>query len=182
MGDRLTFFLLGCAAGYILCHIVWHLRNINKDLDVLVEDHEHKKDEGGMISGSLVGRIMQGAILVLLALSLFVAAKNNNDIQDNYAADEKSRCEGAVDSRAAQRDTVDFIYNLAASFLERGTDEPPLTQEEVVRANLYIDKINDFRVNAYDKIKPSETCAPYVDDDNVEPPTPPYPHFEYEGA
>lgn len=182
MGDRLTFFLLGCAAGYVLCHIVWHLRNINKDLDVLVEDHDHKKDESGFANFITVDRLMMGSLILLLGLSLFLAAKNNSDIQNNYSEDEKSRCLGAVDSRTAQRDTVEFIYALATSFLQDGTDNKPLTQEEVIRTNLYIDKVNDFRENAYSKIKPSETCVKYVEDDDVEPPTPPYPHFEYEGV
>lgn len=93
----------------------------------------------------------------------------------NQANDEKTRCEAGVDNRAVQRQTVEAIYDLATGSIQRDANSPPLTDSELRQYNSYINNVNHFRSSMYRKIKPSEACAPFVKDDNVKPPTPPYP-------
>lgn len=70
---------------------------------------------------------------------------------------------------------VEAIYNLATGTISRDPSAPPLTAAELAQYNSYIERVNNFRSMMYKQIKPSEVCAPYVDDDNVQPPTPPTP-------
>lgn len=93
----------------------------------------------------------------------------------NQAADEKSRCEAGSDIREVQRQTVEAVYNLATGSIQRDANSPPLTDTELRQYNNYINNVNRFRSEMYRKIEPSEACAPFVEDDRVRPPTPPYP-------
>jgi hypothetical protein len=92
---------------------------------------------------------------------------------ENYEDDERERCKSGVDSRNVQRSVIEAIYGLAAGVAERDETDPPLTPEEREQYNKYIARLNKFRADSYNNIKPSSICAPYVDDDNVDPPTPP---------
>lgn len=119
-------------------------------------------------------RINYAQTLVYLCLAMVVVFALWLD-QHNQSADERARCGSGVDVRNVQRATVDAIYTLATGSIQRDPDAPPLTEEERQQYNAYIRRVNDFRDNMYEKIKPSEQCAPYVEDDNVKPPTPPTP-------
>lgn len=103
-------------------------------------------------------------LIVVLAFTL-------NGLSQQSA--KEARCAAAVDSRNVQRATVEAVFNLAGGSFTRAPDDPPLTERERKQYNEYIDRVNDFRYNMYEQIKPSEECAPYVDDDNVRPSTPP---------
>ena len=71
------------------------------------------------------------------------------------------------------------IYNLAIGSIQRDNDSPPLSSQEVVLYNAYIDRVNKFRRTTYASIKPATICSPYVEDDVVKPPTPPQPHVHF---
>lgn len=113
---------------------------------------------------------------VLLALAISVAFFLD---ARNSAEDERKRCESGVDTRNVQRQTVEAIYGLATGAAQRDANSPPLSRAEVRQYNAYIERVNAFRSNTYKLIKPSELCAKYVDDDKVEPPTPPMPPLKY---
>lgn len=172
--DIFTAFIFGCFLGGVLGYLVCIVRYMRNDLDELVVA-EHEKNESGSARFLTFQNFAVMSILLILGLSLFYAQRNSNDIQANYAADEKARCEAGVDTRTVQRDLVEAIYDLATSFIDRDQNAPPLTAEERIRYNAYVGRLNEFRESMYANIKPSELCAPYVSDDNVKPPTPSYP-------
>jgi hypothetical protein len=113
---------------------------------------------------------VQTGVYVMLALVVALAFYLNHE---NYEDDERERCKSGVDSRNVQRSVIEAIYGLAAGVAERDETDPPLTPEEREQYNKYIARLNKFRADSYNNIKPSSICAPYVDDDNVDPPTPP---------
>lgn len=106
-------------------------------------------------------------LLVLVVCLAFILDNRNQK------ADEKARCIAGVDIRAVQRETVQQIYVLATSVTERDPNAPPLTDEEILQYNAYIKRVNHFRDETFEKIKPPGLCVPYVNDNNVKPPTPP---------
>lgn len=104
------------------------------------------------------------ALGVIVAFSLF--AYNN-------AQDQRLRCQGGVETRNVQRTLVDAIANLAVTATEKPPGTRPYSELELDRVNEYRQGIQDFRVEAYAMIRPSEPCAPFVNDDVVAPPPPP---------
>lgn len=108
------------------------------------------------------------ALCVVVVLSFTLNAINQQ-------ADEEALCKSGENSRNVQRQTVEAIYGLATGSIQRDADSPPLTDLELRQYNHYINNVNAFRTTMYRKIKPSDLCAPYVDDDRVRPPTPPFP-------
>lgn len=101
-------------------------------------------------------------IVFILALDQY----NEND-------DKKNACLAGVDSRNVDRAQVQEIYKLNLSFIQ---PDHHYTDEELVQVKHFLKNISGFRERMYSQIKPSEVCAPYVDDDNVKPPMgPPIP-------
>lgn len=184
--ERLGWLVLGMLAGFVLGYIVRSLREIKEELDEvkdLEKEHirEHhdeelpERGEQGLTRKPVLLDIVLLLVVLLTAYAAFSSQKNSNDLEENYKADTIARCQSAVDSRNVQRSTVDAIYNLAIGFAAKSKGDPPRTPKEVVRTNRYIDQVNAFRQDLYDKIKPSAACEKYVHDDNVKPPTPPAP-------
>jgi len=114
-------------------------------------------------------------VVVVTAWAAIASQQASNDVEQNYLDDKVARCEAGVDSRNIQRETVQAIFVLAGTFSEPDPNEPPPDNIEVAQLNAYIDRVNTFRAEMYEKIKPSKECAQYVEDDNVEPPTPDMP-------
>lgn len=124
-----------------------------------------------------INYVQTGVYLCLVLVVCFVFFMDNR----NREQDKVALCRSGMETRNVQRATVEAIYNLATSFAAPPASRP-LTDAEIDRINAYIDRVNVFRENMYKQIKPSEICLPYVDDDNVKPPTPPVPPISKENA
>jgi Flp pilus assembly pilin Flp len=181
--ERAIFLAIGGGIGFILGYIVARLRDIEKEVHEVLDIEKQKngdtprriRDEEGAVRLSF-SRIALFIVVVLVAYSAFMSQKASNDVTDNFEEDKISRCQAGVDNRNVQRELVEAVYNLATGSAQRDPEAPPLTAEEVKQYNAYIDRVNDFRSTMYKKIKPSEECAPFVDDNNVDPPSDPFPN------
>lgn len=183
-GERMTYILLGCFIGFVLGYVVRSLREIKEEVDEIVEIKREGRpaeptpknpNDRGSFSWEKASRLSLFVVVAVTVWAAFVSQKASNDVQENYEQDQVARCQSGVDSREVQRQTVEAIYTLATGSLQRDADSPPLTDIELRQYNAYIDRVNAFREDMYKKIKPSKACKPYVDDDRVKPPTPPYP-------
>jgi hypothetical protein len=180
LDERLTFFLLGCGVGLVFGYIVARLREIKDKEDTIEAKVDHlvrKKDEEGAIRFLSVTGLGLLLVVLLTAYAAFVSGHTANEVEDKVQSDKVALCQSGTESRNVQRGLVEAIYNLATGSLERPKGAKPLTKIEVEQYNAYIDRVNKFRSDMYAQIKPSKACAPYVEDDHVEPPTPPFPHI-----
>jgi hypothetical protein len=179
---------LGGAVGFVLGYIVRSLREIKEGVDeVKSHDQKHEiaeevtkrvKGEGGFVRIPYVQDVLMIFVITLVVYAAWSTQGVNNDLQQNYHDDKVARCEAGQLNRDVQRKTVDAVYNLAISVVSQpGKNDPPITKSELAKTNAYIDRVNEFRQNMYDQIKPSPECEPYVDDKNVDPPTTPQPHL-----
>lgn len=176
--ERIFFLVVGGCLGYILARIVDQLRELRERVDQ-VEKHDRQRNEDGFMRRPFVADLAYLFALSLILIGLYLQYLQSESLAENYEQDRIARCQAGVENRNVQRQTVDAVYSLASGVIERNENDPPLTQEETMRVNAYIERVNAFRDNMYDKIKPSEECAPYVNDDNVRPPTPPLPPIKF---
>lgn len=176
--DRMEWLFLGCLIGFVVGYIVRSLREIKATVDEVDDIVKQNKDEHGALSWKTASNLSLFLVVALTVWAAFVSQKASNDVEESYQRDTIARCESSQDVRVVQRATVDAIYTLATGSIQRDANSPPLTDKEVVLYNAYIDRVNKFREDMYKKIKPSELCAPYVNDNAVKPPTPPYPHVD----
>jgi hypothetical protein len=102
-------------------------------------------------------------LALAVALAFWLDAKNTQ-------ADAEERCKAGVDSRNVQRALVQEIYKLNLSFID---PKVKYTKDELKRIDKFVSDINQFRNRMYAQIGPSAPCEPYVEDDNVKPPTTP---------
>lgn len=182
-GERLGWVLLGAAIGFVLGYITAGIRDTRKEVHEIknevdeVLDLERHKGEWGILQNRIAFRVAFMLSMFLVFWSAFASYQNSVQLEKNAQDDFVNRCQSGTDSRFVQRSLVDAIYNLATGALQRDPNAPPLTSAEISQSNAYIDRVNDFRVKMYNTIKPSEDCRPYVSDDNVRPPTGPFPHI-----
>lgn len=79
----------------------------------------------------------------------------------------RDRCESSNSSRAAIRDTVNAVGDLAIGVTVRGADAPPRTTEEEARLKRYLGKVDRFRKETLTKVQPTAECSKYgVEDIN----------------
>lgn len=185
--EQSIVFFVGCVLGFVMGIIYSHLRIIEKKLDVVdhhIEEYEakvdHMHDEHGhwQIPRWLTFSNLALAIVVLLvAYAAFAAQSASTKVENKVASDRADLCVSGQDNRHVQRVMVEQIFQLATGSLARNKDSPPLTEFEFQQFNAYIDRVNNFRESMYKQIVPSELCAPYVSDNNVDPPSPPYPRL-----
>lgn len=180
--ERAIFLLIGGGVGFILGYIVARLREIKEEVDEVLDIEKGKasraRGEEGFMRVPLVADIMYLTVLALVLYGVYLSIQASNDIKANAKEDQISRCEAGVDNRNVQRELVEAVYNLATGAAQRRPEEPALSGPEAERYNDYIREVNAFRENMYDKIVPSEECAPFVEDDNVDPPTKAFPTIE----
>lgn len=178
--EKVAWLALGCAIGFVFGYIVARLREIKDKEDTIeakVDSLKHNKDdETGAFRFSLTGLAVL-LVVLLTAYAAFVSQKASNDVEDKQQSDKVALCQSGTESRDVQRDLVEAIYLLATGSLERPKGAKPLTNVEIQQYNAYIDRVNKFRADMYEQIRPTQTCAPYVEDKNVEPPTAPFPHI-----
>lgn len=171
--ERLTWLLIGMVIGGVLGYFAHALRDIRSTVHHLDDQSRHNED--GLVRKPLLLDIVLLAVVILVAYAAIQSQQATNALKKQSKENEIARCESGADSREVQRDTVDAVYNLAISVVERTPDAPPRTKQEIIQTNVYIQRVNDFRDRMYEKIVPSEQCEPYVEDDNVKPPTSPAP-------
>lgn len=182
--ERLGWMLLGILIGLVLGHIV-HLLNdgvdrlnrIEEEVDEIDYIVKHPRKEQGGVTHSVVMNVILGLVVLMVAWSAFASQQASNQVENSQQDTLKSFCQAGQDSRLVQRQTVEAIYNLAVGSIQRDTNAPPLSQQRLQLYNAYIDRVNHFRSSMYNKIKPPSKCAPYVNDFNVKPPTPPVQHI-----
>lgn len=185
--DRFLWMSIGAILGLIVGYFVRDFREMKREV------HELHENTGGASEAStpstaaeapqkprrlLSGQsIAIGIVVLLCAYSTFIA-------QAAYSSDKNkqhdilvSQCLAGTDSRNAQRQIIDAIYQLAIGAIERDKDAPPLTKTELKAYNKYIDRVNAFRSSTYALLKPSRVCRPYVEDVSVKPSTPDQPHL-----
>ncbi len=178
--EKIAWLALGCAVGFVFGYIVARLREIKEKEDTIeskVDNLMHReKDEEGALRFSWTGLAVL-VVVLLTAYAAFVSGHTANQVEDKVQSDKVALCRSGVESRQVQRGLVEAIYELATGSLERPKGAKPLTKVEIEQYNAYIDRVNKFRSDMYAQIKPSEACAPYVEDENVKPPTAPYPNI-----
>jgi len=121
------------------------------------------------------------AMLVVIAIVAYAAFASQQAVTTakiNTKQQLISVCHATQETRDVLRQTVDAIHTLSSSSTERPVGSPPFTDSEIVQFNLFIDRVNEFRSEMYDKIKPRTECVPYVHDDHIVPPTPDTPHLK----
>jgi hypothetical protein len=180
--DRLVFLLIGGGVGYILGFMTRPLFTIEKEVRT-INASKRNRDQDGFMRHPLVADALAVAVVILVAFSSIQAQHALNKVEDTVGKmkeqdidQDKKRCEAGVDSRDVSRNIVNAIWQLATAVVNRDENAPPLTDEQVIATNAYIDRVNAFRENMYDKIKPPEICKDFVTDNNVKPPSSPFPH------
>lgn len=170
--ERAILLGVGLFIGFVLGYIVRSLRIMEKEVHEVCEENRrlHEKGEGGFMQ---VNRVLTDLLyLLILAIVLFGVWRSQQALdaaKEQAKQNDISRCESGEDVRVVQRGIVDAIYSLALGFTVRDNDDPPRTEQEKEELTAYVSSLDNFRENTYDKIKPSELCAPFVEDDNVEP-------------
>jgi hypothetical protein len=139
---------------------------------------ERKRDESGILQHRVAFNVSFALLMIFVFYAAYSSFQNSRDLKQNAADDFARVCVAAEDIRQVQRSTVDAVYTLAISIVRNDKDRPPkLTDQQKAEVNLFIDRANAFREDAYANIQPTEECEPYVHDKNVDPPTPPYPNI-----
>lgn len=189
LAERAVFMMLGGALGFVLGYIVRSLRDIQKDVHEVRDKTmgidtpqspdrpplTRPRDDVGAIHHLGFQQVALFLVVLMVAYAALVSQVTSNKLEDQVMQDKIARCQSGPEARNVTRELVEAIYKLATGNLKRTPDSPPLTKSLLRQYNDYIKNVNDFRAEMYDKIKPSEDCAPYVDDDNVKPPSDPYP-------
>lgn len=167
LNEGIARLLIGGAIGYVLGVITMLLRDIKRKVDAVAIPP--KRDDQGFMQTRILKDVLYLLVLLITLAGLYQSNKARDQAEDNSHDDEIARCVSGEDSRNVQRGIVDAIYSLALGFSVQDKDAPPLTPEEQQQLDAYISGLDAFRVNTYDKIKPSDLCAPYVHDDDVIP-------------
>ena len=170
IADRLVFFILGCVFGTGFGYLLSFMRCIKGEVDEILE-LEHKKDEEGIFERRLAAQIAYTFAMLLVLYAAFVSYDTSNKLEEEVAAKTAAVCRGGVDTRFVQRELVDQIVTLATTAIQP-PENRPWTDAELTQINAYIDRVNDFQVNMYHNITPTDACKPYVEDDAVPPPPP----------
>lgn len=184
LADRLWFLILGCFIGFALGYITRALHTIERGVEE-IKHHDDpayipEEDETQVKRPEWLtfNRVAVAIVVLLTAFSALQAQRAVNKFEEAQRESQAQRCMSGQSLRDAQRSTVEAIYKLAVGSAQRSKDAPPLKPNEVQQYNAYIHRVNTFRREQYDILKPTDECKPFVDDDNVKPPTPPYPLYQ----
>ena len=178
LADRLLMLLIGGCIGYILARIVDYLKDIKEEVDEVLEIERYRNERGITRLRTVVMDLILGGVILMVAYSAYTVNQTNDRVMEDAENDKRSLCSAGAEARDIDRRLVEAVYGLATDAIDRPNDAPPLTPAELERVNSYIDKVNAFRENMYEQIKPSEFCEEYVVDDNVTPPPPRYPYLK----
>lgn len=173
--DRLIFFSVGCAIGYVLHIIVTILTETKWDVDELLK-LERKRNERGFLQHRVAFNIVFSLMMVFVFYSAFATYRNSERLTESQKESVASICRSGEAGRNVQRRTVDAIYYLAIGAIQEDRKKP-WTKDEIVQVNRYIDRTNLFRETMYRQIHPTRACLEYVTDDHVKPPTPAKEHI-----
>lgn len=172
--ERIIFFFVGSGFGWILHIIVSTIRDTRKEVHEVLEI-ERRHDDSGILQHRVAFNVCFTFMMIFVFYAAYASFQNGRDLKENAEEDFVRVCVAAEDIRDVQRSTVDAVYALATSIVNRPADAPKRTPEEIGRANLFILRANEFRTQSYANIQPTKECEPYVTDIGVEPPTPDQP-------
>lgn len=175
--DRIIFFCLGGGFGWILHVIVSTIRETKEEVTEVLKI-ERKRGEAGILQHRVAFNVAFSLMIVFVFYAAFNSYQVGNDLQDEQQEDFVSLCRSAEEIRDVQRNIVDAVYALAIGVVQREANDPPRTKDELTLANQFIAHTNEFRRQAYADIRPTDACIDYVNDDDVEPPTPDQPFLE----
>lgn len=176
--ERAIFFAVGLGAGFVLGLITASIRRIQEEVHVVKDIVEHgqpepdeNKGEEGFLRRTTFNQVALGILVILTAYAAFTSANTSRQVEQNL-------CRGGVESRSVQREMVEAIYNLATGAFPRPKLRDEVSAEEILQYNAYVTRVNEFRINLYNRIGPSAVCEKYVDDAGVKPPSDPFPLIE----
>lgn len=181
LAERIFTFLIGAGVGAVVGYIVARLRCIEKKLEVMDRHvlHPERGEDGYLKFRWLTfANVALSLVVILVAYAAFSAQSAVDAVKKNTHLNFVSVCQAASQIREVQRQTVDAIYQLATQSLERPEGAKPLTDVQLKQYNDYIDRVNFFRTDMYNKIHPTKACEPYVTDENVNPPTADFAHIK----
>lgn len=158
--ERLSWWLLGCAIGFVVGYIVRSLRDIKEELNEVDEIVKKKwsSDEGGFMRMPILGDVALIFVICLTVWAAFASQKATNDVKANtetikvmticnqefldktiQALNERTRY-SAEHANANVR-----LQRAQAEYLNLYLQEPPTTSEEQ-REGLkrYFDALTDF--------------------------------------
>ena len=174
--DRLESIFIGIVIGFVLGYLTKTLREIKQELDEVDSKVSEIKDDRGAISFPAWRDAILMIVVFATAYAAILSQRASNDIKEQAKAELIGRCEAGVDSRNVQRSLVDAVYDLAtavaAPSLARADQ---LSVEDIREYNAFVRRVNTFRAEQYNMIKPPQICEPYVEDESVNPPTEPFP-------
>ena len=171
--DRLLFIGIGIGVGLILTYITYLLRGVHKRQDTMIKELRKKKNDDGILERGWATAIALVFTLSLLFYSVYVGYSNTQDIKEKAQEQFVNVCQSGEGNREVLRAMVDAIYTLATVGIQE-----PKNDTQQARINAYIDRVNAFRDEMYNKIHPPKACEPYVSDDHVEPATPDIQHVK----
>ena len=172
--DRLLFIGIGIGVGLILTYITYLLRGVHKRQDTMIQELKNKKkNDDGILERGWATAIALVFTLSLLFYSVYIGYANTQDIKEKAQEQFVNVCQAGETNRTVLREMVDAIYTLATVGIQE-----PKNDTQQARINAYIDRVNAFRNDMYDKIHPPKACEPYVSDDHVEPATPDIQHVK----
>jgi len=174
--SQIICFVVGMGVGWILHVAVMLLRETKEEVDEVLKI-ERKRDESGILQNRVAFNVVFSLMMVFVFYAAIATFHNSQQLSENQKQDFIRVCVAAEQIRDVQRSTVDEVYNLATSVIRSDdANAPPRSQAEIDGTNAFIDRANEFRAKSYRDIRPTTSCAPYVHDNNVLPPTPPFPH------
>jgi hypothetical protein len=173
--ERLTWLLIGMVIGGVLGYFAHALRDIRSTVHHLDDQTRPQKDESGLVRKPLLLDFVLLAVVIMVAYASIQSQRASNELERRGQEDLVNRCEAGQDTRIVQRALVEAVYTLATGAAERAPGDPKLSEDERIRYNRYVTRSNEFRTKMYEQIKPPDYCLPYVEDDNVKPPTDPFP-------
>lgn len=171
--DRLLFIGIGIGVGLILTYITYLLRGVHKRQDTMIKELRKKKNDDGILERGWATAIALVFTLSLLFYSVYIGYANTQDIKEKAQEQFVNVCQAGETNRTVLREMVDAIYTLATVGIQE-----PKNDAQLARINAYIDRVNAFRDEMYNKIHPTKACEPYVSDDHVEPSTPDIQHVK----
>jgi heme/copper-type cytochrome/quinol oxidase subunit 2 len=170
--DKIIIFIVGVLVGAVIGYLVRMLSEMRQEIKAL----PHATDaEDGEMNIKYINSLLLLLIVAITAFAAIQAQNASNDLKESNEQNFISLCKSGEDNRNVQREIVEAIYGLATGAAARDPKAPPLTPSEVIQYNAYIQRTNKFRSDLYTKIQPSDACRPFVDDEDQEPPTDPFP-------
>lgn len=135
LGGRLISLLVGAGIGFFLGYLTKSIRSLRTDVESIKNDHE---TDAGSVKLSTVQNIALFVVVVLTVVSSFIsqhASNQSNKAVGNVHDSDIVTCQNGNDSRAANLELWNFIFDLSLA-------DPHNTQDP--RALKYLHRIQTW--------------------------------------